>query len=600
MSTSYADLFAKFLSGAPAPGTTVQTYAGGPTSPNDTFRGTLVPGTTGMYQGATQNFGYGVGQGSQSVTGTRGSNIYGYDPSTNRLYVNFRFLTDKPRVVTGLWDVTTQQWVVNPADAGLIAGTSTSDTQGQGGWMQYPYLSGSNINTSFQLPGRLDPSHQYTLQVALPQEGGVGSDINDPATHPQVSGAALMGLSPPPSPQTGQVGQQAQTGTGNFPATWSQMLGQMSTPGGLNLGTLANYSAQPFTYQGQGTQVYQTVNGPRTVAQMAAELQSPAVRWDGDPNNAQAVIDAYQRTAGGGTGQVTPISNINPGGGVGTVPQFNADQFKANLDQAATNAEIAYKQGIINHYKDSDALAAATQAFKETIDAAGLTGVFQGQQTLAAQKQFADMLGTYQGQQTLEAQKQAAEMLGMYQGQTTLAAQKQYFDQAFQQQQQNQKAVQDYLTLLSQLRGPADYGQYLKVQASTPQGLTSLAQAAAGAGGRVPSFGYTGAGTSPVTPSTLVGGAAGGTAGGTTPAAGGTTPASTTYADYTAATQGLPAPSSIAPQNWNAMTDTQRQLLLGMYEAAGWNTTDVQKQYAASLPKFGMTNAATTGSTRLV
>lgn len=178
-------------------------------------------------------------------------------------------------------------------------------------------------------------------------------------------------------------------------------------------------------------------------------------------------------------------------------------------------------------------------------------------------------------------------------GQTTLQAQNQYFQQALQQAQLNQKSVQDYLNLVATLRGPQDYGQYLKVMASTPQGLQSLTGAAAAAGGRVPAFGYTGAPTNPVTAAGLAGAAAGGQA------PGGQAAGNTSYDQYFQAVQGLPAPSQIAPQNWNAMTDVQKQLLLGMYEQAGWNVNDVMNQYKASLPRFGTTTAQV-GQTRLV
>lgn len=73
----------------------------------------------------------------------------------------------------------------------------------------------------------------------------------------------------------------------------------------------------------------------------------------------------------------------------------------------------------------------------------------------------------------------------------------------------------------------------------------------------------------------------------------------TTYDQYMTAARGLPPPSQIAPQNWNAMTDSQKQILLGMYEQSGWNVTDALQQYQASLPKFGSA-APPVGTTRLV
>jgi hypothetical protein len=185
-------------------------------------------------------------------------------------------------------------------------------------------------------------------------------------------------------------------------------------------------------------------------------------------------------------------------------------------------------------------------------------------------------------------------------GQQTLAAQGQYFNQALALQTQNQKTVQDYLTLLSSLRGPQDYGQYLRTLASTPNGLQSLVGAAQGAN-PITGFGTTGVpGQAATLGGLLQSGATGvsGGAPGTTPQTG-TPDGGTSYADYQAAAQGLPPPSQIAPQNWNAMTDSQKKLLLGMYESNGWNVTDAQQQYQASLPKFGSASAQS-GSFKLV
>ena len=285
--------FGKFLSGNPAQGTSVVYNPWSEHAPNDTRQGTLIPGTTGMYSGATQNFGYGPGQGSQSVTGTRGSNITGYDPNTGQLYVNYQFLTNKPRVVTGLFDVTNQQYVVDPSNAAGISGIQGQYDPKQGGWMAYPYLSGSNINTSYNVPKTaIDPSHEYTLQVSLPMEGGVGSDINDPSTHPRFTGAQILGLPNPNTQQAQQPGaapaaaapQQMQTptftynpalayGYGGFAGGW----GGGGGGAGANLNLPTFYSTQNAAQANAtpGWDYNQTLNTIGNIAQKGAQALGP-------------------------------------------------------------------------------------------------------------------------------------------------------------------------------------------------------------------------------------------------------------------------------------------------------------------------------------
>lgn len=333
--------------------------------------------------------------------------------------------------------------------------------------------------------------------------------------------------------------------TGNTPAS--------STGGG---GGGGNTGAPPVA-PAAGAPVFMTPNGPRTAAQMESELRG--VGWQGG----EPVSDAYARTTGG------PVTQQQTG--------FNADQYNADADRALTEARdaatAAYNRSQLNLEGDKLAFQKAQQAFSESLSRAQMTGTFEGQPTLPALMAWANAFGTY-GQPTP--------------GQGTLAAQNQFFNQALAQSTLNQKTVQDYLGLVAGLRGPQDYGQYLRVLASTPQGLQGLVGAAAANQGRVPGFGTTGAPTQPATLGGLMGAAAtGGAAGGTT------------YDQYMTAARGLPPPSQISPQNWNAMNDSQKQLLLGMYEQSGWNVTDALQQYQASLPKFGSA-APPVGTTRLV
>lgn len=54
----------------------------------------------------------------------------------------------------------------------------------------------------------------------------------------------------------------------------------------------------------------------------------------------------------------------------------------------------------------------------------------------------------------------------------------------------------------------------------------------------------------------------------------------------------LPAPNQISSQAWNNFTPSQQQLMLGNYEAAGWDKGDVQALYNQSLPKYANNNAS--------
>lgn len=296
-----------------------------------------------------------------------------------------------------------------------------------------------------------------------------------------------------------------------------------------------------------GGPVYMTANGPRTTQQMEAELR--AVGWGGPIPGTEgpgAVANAYARTTGGA---VTP-SGAQPGsnpyvpgpasaelGGPGVGAYGGAGQG-TNLEAARLAAEVANNSAQMAYYNsklrlDSDDLAfrKAQQAWKETYEKASISGTFEGRPTLEAQKL-------------------------------------------------NQDTALRYLQQIGQLRGPQDYGQYLRVLGSTPGGLRDLVQAAAGQ--------YTpgrGATTGAATQAASLGGVLGQVGG-----------QGTTYADFMQAGQNLPAPNQIAPQSFNAMTDTQRKVLMSMYESQGWAPQDVQDLYKQSLPTYA---APTTGTVKL-
>src|SRR5215831_15862948 len=285
----------------------------------------------------------------------------------------------------------------------------------------------------------------------------------------------------------------------------------------------------------------------------------------------------------------------------------------------------------------------------------------QGQQTQADIAQnWSNMFGQYyapgtapaQGAQTQAAQQAAlqnaatvAGLTGMYTapgaggpGTQTLAGQNQYWNQAFQQQQfaaqqqqLQQQNAQSYLQLLASLRGPADWAKYQQVLGSTPGGMRDLAAAAMGQ--YIPGGGAT-TGVQPQaaslnsiyaqiqgSPNTYAypgqpqGDMMGwqsspqsGQAWGTGIGVGqqGTTADQQLQATgngtnmYGAQSQqyNLPAPNQIAPQSWNNMAPSQQQMLLGQYEAQGWDKNDVLALRNQALPKYA-SNSPTAGTWRL-
>ncbi len=328
---------------------------------------------------------------------------------------------------------------------------------------------------------------------------------------------------------------------------------------------------------GGGAPVYNTVNGPKTAAQMEQELH--AAGWPGPVPGTEgpgAIANAYAQTTGG---PVTPTSN-QPGGapaggpgGPAPAPDQGANLQAAQLllNQAQQAAYQAYLSARLNLETDQLAFQKAQAAFQNTINEAQLTGTYQGHPTLAAQQQQAELTGVYNGTPTLAAQAQQAQITGYdANGRPTFAR-----------EQQQQRTAQDYLNLIASLRGPQDYGQYLRVLGSTPGGIRDLVSSAAG--NYVPATGATtNAGTQAASLGGLVNTAATGASGGTT------------YASYQQAAQGLPRPNQISPDAWNSYTDSQKKILLGLYESQGFNPQDVQDLYNQSLPRYGATTGAGT------
>jgi len=280
-----------------------------------------------------------------------------------------------------------------------------------------------------------------------------------------------------------------------------------------------------------------------------------------------------------------------------------------------------------------------------------------GQQTLQGQQQgwqqafdTSQLYGQYYapgsnpaaGTQTQAAQSEAArqaaqwaEQFGqMYApgtgpaaGTTTLGQQQQQFTQGLQTQQeqraaqaQTQEQAQQYLQLLSSLRGPADWAKYQQVLGSTPGGMRDLVGAAMGQ--YVPGGGAT-TGWQPQAASlqSMMGQVTGqpynGPGGGQLNMPDVYTGGQGAYGQQPQQTWGtgigvgqqqptpqqqqqglgngtnLPAPNQISAQGWNNMAPSQQQMLLGMYEAQGWDKNDVLALHNQALPKYGANQGQT-------
>lgn len=314
-----------------------------------------------------------------------------------------------------------------------------------------------------------------------------------------------------------------------------------------------------------------TVNGQRTIPQMAAELAS--VGYNG-PTDAGSVLAAYQRTTGGavsagtptvaGSTSTIPVAPAPPAVAPGTFTNPTANRDVLNAAQQA--AYQAYLNAKLNLDTEDLAFKKAQDAFSRTIQEAGLTGTYNGAPTMAAQQQkfaqdtsVAALLGTYNGQPTLAAQQQQANITGYdAQGRPTLAR-----------QGQEQQTAQQYLSLIGGLRGPADPFQYLRTLQGTPQGIKSVVDAAAGR------YIMGSAASGEVAPRATLGSLVGTATG---PAPG------------TPDLSGLPLSNQIDPQNYARMLPSQKAALWAAYEYGGptgaMRPEDAQASFLQSLPRY--------------
>lgn len=146
--------------------------------------------------------------------------------------------------------------------------------------------------------------------------------------------------------------------------------------------------------------------------------------------------------------------------------------------------------------------------------------------------------------------------------------------QQFREEMGRQQTSLGYLGLTSQLRGPGDLFQYLKVLGGTPGGIRDVVNAAAGkynmprtGGGQVTVGGY----SNPSDLGDLL-----------------DQMNDPNYGDE-ANNLNLPPPNQISAANLARMSPAQQKVLLAAYEAAGYNVEDVTRIFQNSLPQYAAT-----------
>jgi hypothetical protein len=319
------------------------------------------------------------------------------------------------------------------------------------------------------------------------------------------------------------------------------------------------------------------------------------------------------------------------------------------VDYANASAQATYNQAMVDlerdkfynlsaYQKETLALQKAQDAWTKAYQTATLTGQLNGSPTMDYTQMIASLTGQYDGKDTIAWQSQQkqnalneAATTGYYNGQATLARQN----------AENQTAM-EYLNLLGSLSGPSNYFKYLKVLNGTPNGFSDLVNAAAGKytmsdyGGANPTATTSGRSVNSLVGDVNNGGSAtlaeykkalsgggvyrsGGNGGAYIPEGNindgsignynfetRAMPEGSLNSDafeYNKALSGsgasynggnssrstgsnLPIPSQINNENWNAMSPSQQELLLGAYEDQGWNKDDVLALFKKSLPKY--------------
>lgn len=312
------------------------------------------------------------------------------------------------------------------------------------------YLANPNLAPGY-IPGsgtynqyRLDQPGLFGLVNGVPSNlryglGGTG----DPTTglEPQTPDEWVQGGPLFTNKRYSNWGQGDQAGTGlDYIAT---LFLRPDTPSGINT---AAWSAPQQFWQGLGAQIANGQIAPtnRGWAAMAAHGITPQSLGPAAVQQAQSVgVGAGGQGATGSSGGQGPM-------GAGTEAFNYQASYLDYLTARMKNLEIPGMNQLDQREHDKLAFEQAKQKWLEQ---------YQASQAAEAQRQFNALQGIREAQTT-----------GMFNGQQTLAA-----------KAQEQQTAMQYLQLLGQLRGPGDIFQYLKVLNGTPGGIRDVVNAAAGA-----------------------------------------------------------------------------------------------------------------------
>ena len=245
----------------------------------------------------------------------------------------------------------------------------------------------------------------------------------------------------------------------------------------------------PQTVGGGAT--YQTINGPRTVDQMLSELRG--VGWGGPaggtPLGPGSIANAYAQTAGGA---VTEIPGQNYGAAAQVLPVVPG----ATTDFSGLLGQISSALGTFGAQASGVTqaeLAERKRQFDQTLEWTKQMWANQGLPQLVIQQKAQELAEQeFQSQKALAEQAQAlatAGVTGVYQGAPTLAAQQ----QAFQQEAARAGLGLQYLQSAAALGGPENQYQqeaFYRGAAANPQ-LPAFLQSLQ-ANTRMPVFNATG------------------------------------------------------------------------------------------------------------
>jgi hypothetical protein len=244
------------------------------------------------------------------------------------------------------------------------------------------------------------------------------------------------------------------------------------------------------------------------------------------------------------------LTGVQPGaGGTGTGDPMTDAIANANAAAAADRAAYwAYQQSLVRDRDQGRALEEARDAWTRAYQTAGLTGQFNGADTMAMQ------------QQRFTQGISEAGVTGTYQGQDTMAKIN----------QQNQ-AAQALLNLQAQLQGPRNWSAYQRTFGATPQGLKDVMGAFMGR--------YQLPGSQSAT--------AAGAQGGQQSVAGlGGDILSGTYGQDGESGLAAMNPRQADVSNWARMAPSAKEMVLGNYEQSGWYGPDVEKMIQGAAPKY--------------